>query len=74
MQFPGLRHAGGRGRPRGIGQVDVRATAAVDGMVCLDSLHREIGGDFSVKFSVLSRGVSRHPLAKRRCAGGVEGC
>ncbi|MET9540786.1 hypothetical protein ABZY16_25280 [Streptomyces sp. NPDC006553] len=47
-------HAAGRGRPRSSGKSTYAQTAAVDGVVCLDSLRREISGDFSVKFSVLN--------------------
>lgn len=39
--------------PAASGKSRYAQTAAVDAAVCLDSLRREISGDFSVKFSVL---------------------
>ncbi|MFI8234993.1 hypothetical protein ACIGDI_39995 [Streptomyces sp. NPDC085900] len=41
--------------PGASGKSTYAATAAVDGVVYLDSLRREIGGDFPVKFCVLIR-------------------
>ncbi|MEU4066517.1 hypothetical protein AB0F25_29730 [Streptomyces wedmorensis] len=40
--------------PGASGESTYAQTAAVDAVVCLDSLRREISGDFSVKSSVLS--------------------
>lgn len=39
--------------PGASGKSTFAAAAAVGTVVCLDSLRREIGGDFSVKFSML---------------------
>jgi predicted kinase len=58
----------------GAGKSTLARTWPASQVLSLDDLCGVVGGDFSVKFSVLSRGVPLHPLAKRRRAGRVAGC
>jgi predicted ATPase len=58
----------------GAGKSTLAGTWPASQVLSLDSLRGAVSDDFSVKFSMLSRGVSLHPPVKRRRAGRVECC